>query len=83
MMHRITTKRQKLGGLIPFPCRACLQNCSDGQNSICCDLCNCWLHDDCINLTEELKSVYNKEPELSFYCATCALDERKRYAVAD
>jgi len=75
-MHR--TKRIKFEA---FPCRVCLKNCENNQSSICCDLCNCWLHTDCINLPQEVLDIYKKETDLSFYCSACALDGRSRYVM--
>ena len=48
-MHRNNRSRFQ-----SFPCRVCLQNCTDWQASICCDGCQCWIHADCINMSHSV-----------------------------
>ena len=70
-------KRMKIGA---HPCGVCLQNCTDNDNCICCDLCQSWLHTQCIGMTSETLSVYSSDVlQLQFYCRRCATHEDGRY----
>jgi len=50
-----------------FPCRVCLQNCTDWQASICCDGCQCWIHANCINMSHSVLLSFVSS-DVSYYC---------------
>ena len=64
---KIRTRKYK------YPCSVCHSPCIDRvQNSICCFLCDKWVHQKCTNLTLEQFHKYTKEDnDDPFYCNNC------------
>jgi len=63
---RRTNKRAR----IAYPCRVCSHDCTIEQDSIQCDGCECWLHQECVGLTHT-QFVALSQPHLQFFCAQC------------
>lgn len=55
---------------VAYPCRVCAQECLMEQESIQCDGCECWLHQDCIGMTLAQYVNFSK-PHLKFFCRHC------------
>ena len=51
-------------------CKFCYKVCKNGQNSICCDICNMWIHLKCskICLSQFKKLSLNDMPLLCYFC---------------
>ena len=73
-------KRMKIGAH-PCPDRAVsAYRTARIMTCICCDLCQSWLHTQCIGMTSETLSVYSSDVlQLQFYCKRCATHEDGRY----
>jgi len=66
-------QRAKKNKLTPYPCPVCLKECRDNHSSICCDLCQSWLHAACIEMPESLLLYYASDGiDVPFYCRRCA-----------
>ena len=59
---------------VNFPCtkcrKACKKNVKRGEESICCDECENWVHFDCTNLSNEDLEFF-KLPDKKFTCDRC------------
>jgi len=62
--------RQRKHDCAAFPCRVCAANCATEQESMQCDGCKCWLHQDCIGMTTS-QYVNFIRPHLQFFCRQC------------
>jgi len=77
----ISMHRKKRVRLEAYPCRVCLQNCTDSQASICCDGCQTWMHADCIRMSDAVLQSF-ADADVSFLCRACACDSTTgRYVV--
>jgi len=63
---RRTNKRVR----VAYPCRVCSQDCTVEQDSIQCDGCECWLHQQCVGLTHT-QFVAFSAAHLQFFCLHC------------
>jgi len=63
-------RRQKQCVVASFPCRICTGDCMIAQESVQCDGCECWLHQQCVNMTMT-QYVNFSQPHLQFFCKQC------------
>ncbi len=56
----------------PYRCKICFRSCKESQDCIFCDLCNCWLHLKCTDLTKEQFYRLGLSDE-NFFCKFCIL----------
>ena len=54
-----------------YPCRVCLGDCTDYQQSIYCDGCQTWMHISCINMSPSQLEEFGGNKILQFYCRRC------------
>ena len=57
---------------IDFPCIICTDNCVEGQEAICCSICEEWTHLNCSNLSKKRFNILSKSA-MPYYCAECYL----------
>jgi len=55
---------------VAYPCRVCSQDCLMEQESIQCDGCECWLHQQCICMSYTQYVTFSA-PHLQFFCKHC------------
>ena len=60
-----------------YPCLICHRPCTKNQNSICCSICDEWVHQTCSNLTyNQFKTYCSPEHADDLYeCENCRLGE--------
>lgn len=64
-------RRSKKARKEHWPCVICKKNCC--SNSVCCDVCKCWVHAKCEGYNpEDLDSIAGKCP---FTCRSCVQAE--------
>ena len=56
---------------LKFPCKVCNKSCKSNQNSICCNICNFWLHLKCTSLTFSQFQYYIYNVNIPFFCEHC------------
>ena len=56
-----------------YPCLVCGSPCCEGQNSICCVLCDEWVHQKCTDLSLEQFYEYTCPENINdpYYCVNC------------
>ena len=56
-----------------FPCLVCGSPCIEGQNSICCFICDNWVHQKCTDLTLEQFNTYllPDHADDPYFCTYC------------
>lgn len=52
------------------PCGVCRQVCTMEQESIQCDGCECWMHQQCIQMSAS-RYVHISQSHLQFFCKQC------------
>ena len=59
---------------VNYPCskckKACKEDVEEGEESICCDKCDKWVHYTCTNLTGEELELY-QAPDMLYHCERC------------
>ena len=53
-----------------YPCPVCTKGVED-EDSICCSICEKWVHLDCTNLTPSQFKFLNDNGDEAFYCPKC------------
>ena len=69
-----------------FPCLACLRPCKEKiHDSICCSLCDEWVHQKCTDLTPEQFKTYCSPDHAGdpFYCVNCLFGNCSRENLED
>ena len=56
---------------INFPCKKYLNDCPEGADSICCDVCDQWLHVSCSGLTHKKFKQLSEDQNSKWYCKLC------------
>jgi len=69
------SKRSK----IACPCRVCSHDCLMEEESIQCDGCQCWMHQQCINMTLAQYTYLSAHSFLQFFCLHCSHNVTGRY----
>ena len=64
---------------ISYPCRVCVRECTLEQESIQCDGCQSWLHQDCVHMSLTQYIEYSDKAYLQYYCWRCSCDANGRY----
>ena len=54
-----------------FPCVKCKNCVRTNQKSVCCDLCNNWVHFKCTNLSVEQFEQLSRDIQLPYHCDNC------------
>ena len=54
-----------------YPCKKCNLNIPQNTNSICCDICDTWLHVNCAGLTLKIFKKIIKDETSTWYCTPC------------
>ena len=54
-----------------YPCHNCKQSCED-TNSIMCDFCGYWYHDECTFLNKNRLNQFRRNPNLKYRCHICS-----------
>ena len=58
---------------VKFPCGECNKSVKSSQNSIACDECQQWFHQDCLKMSNTIFECYTQNENLSWTCSQCAL----------
>ena len=76
--------RGKNQARVAYPCRVCMFECTMEQESIQCDGCECWFHQDCIKMymAQYLWLIFSV-PNLQFFCCQCCVATDGYYFAAD
>ena len=53
-----------------FPCGICKKTVRANHNTVCCDICNKWVHISCNNITRYCYRKLQKD-EMPWYCKIC------------
>ena len=64
---------------IAFPCRVCCKDCTMEQESICCDGCNMWIHQQCIRMSVTQYANFTMNEHFDFFCMHCVNDINGRF----
>ena len=60
---------------VKFPCGQCSKAVKNTDNSIACDTCNLWYHQECASLGYQTFDCYTNDETLVWTCTQCALTD--------
>lgn len=56
--------------VLKHPCKVCKKSCKSNQNSLCCDLCDIWIHLKCTELSVSQFNTFVNST-LPYFCNCC------------
>jgi len=51
-------------------CGGCKKNVAATDNGVMCEVCECWFHSKCQNITDDTYKLLNQE-RIRFFCSSC------------
>ena len=67
-------KRQGDPSKYVYNCPSCEKKVGDDENSMFCNLCECWYHIDCVMFPKDVYDILSKHEDLTsikWFCPTC------------
>ena len=78
-MNRVGAKQQAKRTKLSYPCRVCVNECTMEQESIQCNGCYSWLHQNCVNMSLLQYVDYSEKTYLQFFCRCCTSDSNGNF----
>lgn len=72
-LRRGNSKQAAKRTKISCPCRVCNQECRMEEESIQCDSCQSWLHQDCVSMSVSQYMLLSEKTYFQFFCRSCSL----------